>query len=699
MRARSLRRLAAVLLFVISVLLPLSAQSNDSRARIALYEPAGQKEDAPLAAVLATVADSVEISLDVLQRYEVTRLPPADPAADLARVKAYCEANRIDEAILGSGSAHGSGYDFRLVVYDRRKDAITVDKQGSSSGALDMFDATDALVASLLDGLSGTHLLFGSLTVETDPAGAIVAVNGKDVGASPVSLRGLPVGTVQVSAHAGGREEAQAAVTIADGQSTDQSLSLARSTGTLSVKAPADAVIAIRSTEIGEKDLSGSASVSLPTGDYQVVATDAGLPAVPTNLTITRGQTLPWLPWTTGWLAIRADGLGAALAGAQVTVDGQDRGTAPQVMEVQPGVLHRVELKAAHYQPFVAELSAAAADKTVFQAELAPNPGSIKVVTSMPGVPVFLDDGQNGNTPVVFEHVAGGLHSLTFSSVQVDRRIFVTGASEQVQVQPDEQAVVSRTVVPGEASLAVTDAPEGSVVDADGKALDSALAFSDGAPLQAGLYEVSVRAPSAQTWTTSVRLDPGSHRKFSLNDMIWHLARRTISMKGISSDWKGLLPIWVPIFPTGFNGQAGTRIVRGLACRDDSMLYLRFEFSDGKPTTKLAKSISTNLIYVAEIQGTSGAQLQPRVHFQRSQEQLSELFAWFNAKNSGLTLSTNFKFVVGESSLEMAVPIGPMKPYLGDNFASMSLHVINEDSNFNWTGDLSTNSRLVAFDF
>jgi hypothetical protein len=169
----------------------------------------------------------MELSLDVLQRYEVRRLPSADPAKDLDKVRAYCQENRIDQAILGSGSARpGGGYRFRLVVYDRKTDSTTTDQQGASSGVLDMFDVTDALVASLLDGLSGTHLLFGSLSVKTDPAGAMVSVNGKDVGRAPLGLRGLPVGTVELAARMDGREGAEATVTIVDGETTSASLKL-----------------------------------------------------------------------------------------------------------------------------------------------------------------------------------------------------------------------------------------------------------------------------------------------------------------------------------------------------------------------------------------------------------------------------------------------------------------------------------------
>ena len=225
--------------------------SPSGRARIALFEPSRQKSDAALTAVLTTVADSVELSLDVLQRYEVRRLPAADPAKDLARVKAYCQANRIDQAIMGSGSARADGgYLFKLEVYDRRSDAITLAPEGSSVGALDMFDVTDKLVGTLLDGLSGTHLLFGSLSVETDPAGGTVSVNGKEVGTAPVSLRGLPAGAVQISAKRPGYEDGNTSATITDGESTDTPLKLVRSTGTLALTVPKDAIVSVSSAEM-----------------------------------------------------------------------------------------------------------------------------------------------------------------------------------------------------------------------------------------------------------------------------------------------------------------------------------------------------------------------------------------------------------------------------------------------------------------
>lgn len=474
------RRLTIAIVLGTCFLSLAEAQSNSERARIALYEPVGQKEDTTLASVLSTLTDSVELSLVVLQRYDVRRLGSADPAQGLSEVRAYCEANRIDQAILGSGRAHpGGGYDFRLVVYDRQKEAVTFDKSGTASGALDIFDTTDALVASLLDALSGTHLLYGSLSVGSDPGGARVAVNGKEVGTAPLTLRGLPVGTVEVSARAEGHEDASARVKISDGETSDTTLKLARSVGTLRVTVPADAVVKVSSAEVGEKEITGSGEMQLPTGDYDVAASSAGLQGVSQRATVQRNGSTEFLPWPKGYLVVDS-----TVAGAHVFVDGVDKGEAPRLVEVEPEGLHAVELRKEHYAAYWASLSASAGSKTRFAADPVALPGSIRVETSIAGASGYLDDQQEGVSPIRFENVPAGEHVVKIDDVKVGDRWYTVGGPTKVEVGAGEDVVLSKTFVVGMAHLVIKDAPSGSVLSIDGEEMDPA-AFTTGIEIQA----------------------------------------------------------------------------------------------------------------------------------------------------------------------------------------------------------------------
>jgi hypothetical protein len=363
----TIQGLALVLLTGMCAISSLYAQADAARTRIALYQPVAQKEDAALVGALSTVADSVELGLSVLQHYEVVRLPAADPAIDLDRVRADCRRNRIDQAILGRGEATtAGGYGFSLEVYDRKRDKITTVQNGSSKSVLGIFDVIDTMVASLLDTLSGTHLAFGSLAVQSDPSGAAITVNGKDVGQAPVSLRVLPVGTVVLSGRMPGHDSANITVSISDGETANASLALPRSMGTLAFEMPREAAATIRGAEIGQKSVAGTGMEQLPTGDYDVQASCPGLPQISGKVTVNRSETTRWLPWSKGYLDVSSNP-----SGATVFVDGVRQGVSPLVVELEPGIVHRVEMRLLGYQTYDVDISENAGTKTALSRKLA----------------------------------------------------------------------------------------------------------------------------------------------------------------------------------------------------------------------------------------------------------------------------------------------------------------------------------------
>jgi hypothetical protein len=507
------RQAALAVLVGSSFLSSLSAQAAGSLAgltRVALFQPAGDSSNTTLTAVLSTVADSVELSLVVLQRYDVRRLPSVDPDTDLPKVRAYCEANRIDQAILGSAAERPEGgFSFRLLVYDRRTDSISIDRRGSSGGVLDMFDTTDALVAALLDGLSGTHLLFGSLSVDTDPAGATVSVNGRDAGAAPLSLRGLPVGTVQVAGRLDGHEEAQETVTIPDGETASASLKLPRSVGRLTLRTPADVQVTVSNEEIGKKLITGPASLDLPTGDYQVSAAKEGLESVSGKVTVVRNAGVRWAPWTS--------------------------------------------------------------------------------------------------------------------------------------------------------RLAILDALSGSTVKVDGEIVDPTLAMAGGVDVPAGRRTVSVAGPSGQVWAAEILLNPGSVTRQSVNRMTWQIPTRTIDLDGAPSQWAGLVPFWSDSKNYGFyKGQPGTHIAQGFACRDEKNLYVRFDFSDGKPSTSLSRGVSAGLAYSVTVDNPN---VLDAIHVGISFGRGATVSTFYSkgTKGEGAPLPGLLTYRIGQSDIEMSISLDFIK--------------------------------------
>jgi hypothetical protein len=700
MRPRVVRRLSIVLIAGIFSLTALWSQAETGRARIALFTPTGQKTDATLTAVLDTMADSVELSLACLELYEVRRLPAADPVREMGKVRAYCQANRIDQAIVGSGSARKEGgYMFRLAVYDRRSDSITVDTEGACRGALDMFDTTDALVESLLNGLSGTHLLFGSLIVETDPAGASISVNGKDVGAAPVTLRGLPVGVVRVAARSSGREQAESSVTIPDGETARASLTLARSMGSVDLDMPADAVVSIRAAGMEEKLLRGSTSGELPTGVYEVEARCPGLESVRRLLTIQRNETSRWVPWEKGYLQVQSDP-----PDARVVVDGVERGAAPLVIEVEPGVLHRVELIKDKYEYYRADLSARTGRKESVSPVLIAKPGSIRVETTPVEASVSLDGEKTLTTPCTFEAVSPGPHILRIRDVLIYRRYYTSEHTYAVEVNPDEKTTVSTHLVPATATLQIVGAPPSGTVFIEGTR------WTPGQEVPAGTLDIVISTPSSQTWKKTLTLGPGGTIQLRMDSFVASLSRRVIKVDGKVDDWNGIEPLWGGLREQGdrysfyestsrtelFPNQTGTRLASAWLCRDDAKIYVRLDFDDGLPSQNLSKDIKGTLMREIHILLPGDKMLNASVASNRSWGTNASVDIWDVPSHSKTNLGTPSGYAAAGSTLEIAIPLNRVEKYLSAGPVNVNFSV--QDAGMSgWNGGYSTYNCTVDF--
>jgi hypothetical protein len=684
--------LAGVLLLFILFIVPAGAQSRESRARIALFEPAALKADPALKAILSTVADTVELSLTCLDSYEIKRLPAVDPTSGLGKIRSYCKDNRIDQAIGGNASAKkGGGYAFRLVVYDRKTDSITVTREGESKGALDMFDVTDALIESLLQGLSGTHLLFGSLAVETDPPGAKVTVNGRDVGAAPVSLRGLPVGTLRIAATSDGREPAETSVAVADGEESSASLTLERSKGTWAGAVPDDATVTFNSKEIGEKVIEGTTTgVELPTGTYDVKAACPGLAPAAARITINRGETSRWMPWPKGYLAVE-------LPETKVFVDDQDMGLSPAVVVLEPGSPHKVELRREKYLAYQAEVNVEAGNKQVLSPEMKQLPGSIRVETNLSGATVRIESGDYATTPCTFTDLAPGPHKLRMSPLLFAKRYYVCEEYFSVDVKAGEVTTITKTLVPGMARMQLLDAPPGSTVTVDGTSMDPQV-LTTGVPIPAGDLDIVLTSPTGQKWKGSVKITNGINGQWRLGYFTALLPRKTIKIDGKGDDWAGIWPQWTSPAPTDmYPNQPGTELTRVYACRDDKFLYCKVDFADGTPTMTLSKDFQAGFRYQLQVRLPNADLLIMEIDSDRRNGTWRWVGVWNGVTSKGTTLEQDFSYKAADSMLEFAVPLSRMERYLAGSPYVAEFFVANANEKGVWLSNVGSGQVKIDF--
>ena len=231
----------------------------------------------------------------------------------------------------------------------------------------------------------------------------------------------------------------------------------------------------------------------------------------------------------------------------------------------------------------------------------------------------------------------------------------------------------------------------------NGNAADSAKARTTGVEIPAGTNEVIVQALGGQKWTSSFTLSPDVKSDKSIREMTAVLPQRTITMKGSAQDWAGLLPLWLD----GQNhnlyaGQPGTQIARAFACRDDTYLYLRYDFSDGSPRPELSNAVPQALRYTAFLYtGRKGDEIQAYLSIARG-----ALGGWAVGTAVGLSNSraktwtslgdSLLRYRIGESMLEFALPLDLIKRRFVTGATQAALFVSNTERGGKWLTDNGT---------
>jgi hypothetical protein len=410
-----------------------------------------------------------------------------------------------------------------------------------------------------------------------------------------------------------------------------------------------------------------------------------GLTDAAGQVKVARGETVRWLPWPQGYLAVESNP-----PGATILVDQVQRGVTPQVVEVEPGTLHKVDLTLAKYAGFHAEASTSAGSKKNVAGTLAALPGSVRIQTDRAGTLVRMDAGEWKQTPCLYLSLAAGAHAIEISPILVDRRYYAYAGT--VDVKPGELTAVEATLTPAKAHLRITDAPPQSTVTVEGAAVDSALALTTGVEVPAGTLDILVTSPTRQTWQGSVSAMTNTTEESSVTGFTTLLQKRTITMTGKKEEWEGIWPQWVAKDKTDtLKTQPGTSMTKAYACRDDQSLYCRIDFDDGSPTTNLTKDVPTRLDYCLEAILSGGETLLMRVSFAKA-GQYSSVRLWNSNAGRDRTISEDVRYHIGESMIEIAVPLSRIQRYVADAPHSFGVLLENVEAN-----GRSSSTRFLGF--
>ncbi|MFW5921477.1 MAG: PEGA domain-containing protein, partial [Polyangiales bacterium] len=201
-------------------------------------------------------------------------------------------------------------------------------------------------------------------------------------------------------------------------------------------------------------------------------------------------------------------------SGAQVVVDGEDKGTIPFEETMQPG-RHLVQIKKEGFETFEQWVNLEGGQTYTLPVSLeaeAPDTGSILVAGDVTGAAVYLDGDPEGVTPAVIEDVPAGEHEVEIRPDGMDPH------SEKVTVRAGERVSVTPTLreEPEETgSIRVVTQPSGATVTVDGEAVGESPVTAD--ELSPGEHIVEATAEGRERAEKTVTVESGSQRVVSLS--------------------------------------------------------------------------------------------------------------------------------------------------------------------------------------
>ncbi len=125
------------------------------------------------------------------------------------------------------------------------------------------------------------------------------------------------------------------------------------------------------------------------------------------------------------------------LKGAQVYVDGKAVGETPYTRDDVSAGRHAIRVEKDGYQPFESDLRVRGGARAELNATLELLPGSLRIVSDVPGATVFIDRNYIGTTPVDVKAIAPGDHDLTVSAEGYDMHaetVNVTAGPREINV-------------------------------------------------------------------------------------------------------------------------------------------------------------------------------------------------------------------------------------------------------------------------
>ncbi len=255
--------------------------------------------------------------------------------------------------------------------------------------------------------------LVGALRVVSEPDGATVLLDGKQIGKTPLIHPNVQPGKYTVSVRLAGWENAEREIEVARAQAAEAAFTLERQMrGVRVVSQPKGAQVTWDGQDLGKAP---AAIARTPVGAHTVKLSLTGYDEVERQVEIQAGGkpaelTFPMVKLV-GKLRVTSEP-----AGAQITVAGKARGVAPvELVDLTPGE-YQIAATLAGYREAKQAAIVKVRETAHVKVVMARRVGVIHIKTVPAGAKITLNGQDRGTTPATLEDIPAGDHNLKLES-------------------------------------------------------------------------------------------------------------------------------------------------------------------------------------------------------------------------------------------------------------------------------------------